>query len=135
LNWSTCCKAIASQWGVQFKEYGQTFEVNEFTCRVDQVVKQNLQQAIELARVGTQYPAIGETMGKIGESALLLMPMTRIKVSAIRGELDTNPIAQILAIPTFLFRSLQHLFQYLAGLFSDPGPDLQKTISAQVSLL
>lgn len=130
LNWAECCQTISSQWNVHIKEYGQRLEINEFMGRVDQMVKQHLSQALEMARVGTQDPALGETIGNIGESALLVLPMSRIQSSRELG-VDFNP----LAIPAFVFVSLKHLFQYIIGLFSDPRTDLQRAISARVSLL
>ncbi len=130
LNWGECCQTISSQWDVHIKEYGQPLEINEFMGRVDQMVKQHLSESLEMARVGAQHPALGETIGNIGESALLVLPMSRIQSSPLLG-LDFNP----LAIPTFVLLSLKHLFQYIIGLFSDPRADLQRAISARVSLL
>ncbi len=129
VNWGACCEQISLKWKIHMKEYGKSLDLAEFMKRVDLIVKQHIAEALELARVGAQYPALGQTIGDIGRSALLVLPMTRITSSP--GCCDFNPMA----IPTFVFLALEHLFQYIVGLFSDPRPDLQRSISSQVSLI
>lgn len=136
-NWSECCKTISSAWNVHIREYGQPIELDNFMRRVDEEVKQHLSESLEMARVGAQYPALGETIGNIGESALLVLPMSRIQVEELitpygaYGKVDVNP----LAIPTFVLLALKDVFQYISGLFSDPSVDLQRAISGSVSSL
>lgn len=136
-NWGECCKTISSEWNLHIKEYSSPHELNDFMQRVDVLVRQHLAEAIEMARVGGQYPALGETIGSIGKSALLVLPMARIRLVGLKtpagsyNKVDLNP----LAIPAFFLLALNHFFAYIIGLFSDPRPDLQRAISARFSLL
>jgi hypothetical protein len=57
--------------------------------------------------------------------------LSHVSLDRFAGQIDLNP----LAIPTFLLLALQHLFQYVLGLYSDSRPDLQRAISARMSLL
>lgn len=129
LNWGECCEMIASRWNVQIKGYNRPVELRDLTDRVDRLIQRDLKATLELARVGGNAPGLGQTFGNIGQAAMLVLPMSRIKSGG--SGIDVNP----LAIPAFVFVSLKHVFDYILGLFSDPRPDLQRTISAHVSLL
>jgi hypothetical protein len=128
-NWGECCKTISSEWNLHIKDYGQPLELSEFVQRVDQMVKQHFAESLEMARVGTEYPAFGETIGNIAQAGLMVLPMSRIRVSPVGVDMNH------LAIPTFFLLALDHFIQYIIGLFSDPRPDLQRAISANLSLL
>lgn len=129
LNWAECCKAIANEWNIPIRKYKPSENLQEFTNRVEKTVNTHLDETLQLARVGSQFPGLGETVGKMGQTALLLLPMSRIAVNA--AEIDVNP----LAIPAFVLLGLNDLFQYISGLFRDPRPDLQLAISGHLSLL
>jgi hypothetical protein len=135
VNWDDCCKGIVSRWNIHIKEYSKPVEATEFFGRVDRLVKSHLDDSLELARVSAGHPAFGETLGKIGESALKVMSMTQIEMNPASGRMEIDPAAKILAIPTFVFLALESLFQYIVGLFSDPRADLQRSISARLALL
>lgn len=130
LNWNECCRQVGSEWNVHIREYGEPLQTSEFMGRVDQMVQQQLNESLEMARAGTRHPGLGETIENIGESAILSLSMSRVQASGlIAGSFSP------LAIPTFVLLSLKHLFQYIMGLFSDPRADMQRAISARVSLL
>lgn len=129
LNWGSCCQSIASRWELHLTGYGSTLELREFNERVASTVGQHVREALDMAEVGTRHPALGETLGGIGESALLVLPMSRLKAGK-RG-IDVN----LMAVPTFFLLALRDVCRYVIGLLSDPRPDLQRAISARISLL
>jgi hypothetical protein len=135
LRWGQSCGAIGSKWQMHIQVYPNQWDHAHFTGRVEQLLKARLSEAIATARVGTDYPALGETFGKIGKSAMMLIPMMKIRVNLSRGQFEANPGALLFGIPTFMFYALRDFFQYVTGLFSDPRPDLQRAISARLSLL
>lgn len=135
MSWATCCEEIAAKWNISMKNYSKPLDYSQLADHVDQLVRALLKESLMIARAGTQAPALSETFDKIGKSALMLMPMSRVRIDLSRGQVDVNPGALVLALPTFVFDSLNYLFRYINGCFSDPRPDMQSAISARVSLL
>lgn len=128
-NWADCCMEINSCWNVPIGEYGQTIDSAAFETRMDGIVNDHVSEAMDLARVGTQSPAFGQTIGRIGETALGLAPYSTFDLGRSHSTFN------LLVLPAFFFRSLAHLFEWVTGLLRDPVADLQRTISGRVSLL
>lgn len=130
-NWGGCCKEIASSWNVHIREYSEELDFDEFGERINQIINEEMNQALEMARVEAQDPTLVGTFGDIGEDAVLILPMSKYRINLTFGELEYNP----LAVPAFIFRALHHVFDYVIGLLFDPRDDLQSAVSARVALM
>jgi hypothetical protein len=135
-DWNECCESIGAKWQLQITDYKKPIPVDQLLQTTEKLIAQHVSEAIAQAKASAQHPAAGETLGKIGASAIMLFPLTLIHANGLLGEFDlANPLQVALALPTFIFVSLQHVFQYVCGLLADPKPDLQRAISGRLALL
>jgi hypothetical protein len=118
-NWANCCKTIASKWNVYIKEYGSS-DLTGITQRVEPMIKSSIQQTIQVALLAGQRPAISQTLGNVGKSAILVLPLARLPQ---------------LAIPLFVVLAIRHLFDYVMGLINNKVRDYQRAISEHLAHL
>jgi len=118
-SWMECCEKIAGKWNVQLQPYGATTPT-DFVDRVEPLVHQAMNDAVQLASAAGQQPAFSQVLGGIGESAMSLLPIVRL----------TN-----IAIPAFALIALRHLFTYVLSHLADRTGDHGRAISDRVALL
>ncbi len=119
-NWADCCAAIATKWDVQMAPYG-TSTTDALTTRLEPIIASHIAAAIRQGQAATQRPALSDTVGAIGESALMLLPLM---VSLPK-----------VVIPLFVFVAMGSLYRYVMGQLTNRVGDYQGAITARVALL
>jgi hypothetical protein len=122
LNWEGCCNTMSQQWGVHVRSYGSTLP-EDLSAALEPLIRVALEESLDVARTAGQRPALQQTTGKIGESALQFLPLV--------------PISPALAVPAFVAVSAGHLYSYFAGLWNrgDSIDFIRKAVSARMALL
>ncbi len=119
-NWADCCTAIAAKWNVQMAPYGGSI-TDDLTTRLEPIIASHIAAVIRQGQAATERPALGDTVGAIGESALMLLPL-RIGLPNV-------------VIPLFVFAAMGHLYRYVMGQLTNRVGDYQRAITARVALL
>ncbi len=119
LNWAECCRDLSEQWDVGIRAYGSTLPI-DFASDLEPTIRSSVAECLALARAGGQRPALSETTEKIGQSAILLLPLA--------------PIPN-LAIPLFVLVAAGHLYHYYASLQNNSSDRIQRAVSSRLSLL
>ena len=104
-RWNDCCQNVAAKWKVHIDPSASSLPSN-FAASLEPLIRRDLTNSLALAQSAGQRPALQQTIGTIGESALLMLPMARVA------------IASRLFWPLFLLVAVGHLFSYLSGLWS-----------------
>jgi hypothetical protein len=118
-NWAACCQKVGTKWNarIQSQDAGMPADFGE---RMEPLVRQSLDEAIQRATVAGQRPALGETAGNIGKAALLVLPVVTLPQ---------------IAIPLFALLAMRHLFAYVMGQLTHQVGDYQRAISDRLALL
>jgi hypothetical protein len=121
-NWLTYCNATCGNWNTRISGHGPSLEVSALTMRLGGLLREDLQQAARLGRTVNRRPALGETIGKVGASAVLLLRVATV------GNLP-------IALPVFFLLAAQHVWDFVIGRLDDHRGDLQEAISLRLSTL
>jgi hypothetical protein len=81
-NWEQCCREIATSWGIQIRSYGEISPA-ALAASFTPPIRAAMDESIGSARAMGQHPTFVDTVGDIGETAILLLPMTTIPKLAI----------------------------------------------------
>jgi hypothetical protein len=119
LNWAACCARISNKWDLHIKPYGLATS-SDFASRMEPLIRQGLDETLRRASVAGQRPALGNTVDKIGESALMLLTV-----------IDFPKFA----IPLFALIALRHLIRYIVSQLNNKIGDYQRAISERLALL
>ncbi len=122
--WSAYCAETSGRWDARVRGHGPPVEPGELSGRLGAIIRDELADAARQAVVEGQRPALGETIGKIGESALLLLPLVRFGTPGLR-----------VGIPLFFLLAARHVWDYVAARLEDRQGDYQAAISARLALL
>lgn len=121
-NWAECCTQIARVWGAPLKATGNDFHSTAVLDAVEPLIRESIRRSMESAATATVRPTLSEMGRKIGESAVLLLPVIR-----------SGP--QV-GWPLFMTVALTHFADYVLGwLFRSDANDLQGVISSRLALL
>jgi hypothetical protein len=82
---------------------------------------------------GNQRPAVGETIGKIGQSAVLLLPLGLVSVAATGSAVAV--VANPFVLPVFVILAARHIWDYAMSRLDDRRGDYQTAISSRLALL
>jgi hypothetical protein len=88
------------------------------------MIRTELSQAVRLAATAGQTPAIGQTIGNIGKSAVMLLPLLRF-----------GKVGLLIGVPVFVVHAGRQVWDYVLGRLDDRRGDFQTAISAQIALL
>jgi hypothetical protein len=122
--WSAYCAEISAKWNTRLESYGTPLAADELTNRLSSMIKSELGQAARQAATANQQPAVGETIGKIGASAVLLLPLVRFGALGLK-----------VGIPVFVILAAKHLWDYAMGQLQERRGDYQVAISRRLALL
>jgi hypothetical protein len=124
-NWSDSCQRISQQWRVSLPVAAAPKPAStELVSRTTLLIEESIQDVLNHARVAGTRPALGQTVGKIGRSALLLMPLAPVG--------GANPWT---AIPLCLLAVFPPVWEYILGQLSHRQGSYQLAISSKVALL
>ena len=124
IAWSSYCAQLSSKWSVRIKSYGSPLTVDDLTVRLSGLIREDIRQAIQKVATGTQVPALGQTIDKIGHSAVMLLPLVRYK-----------QMGMAVGIPVFLVLAAKHVWDYIMARIDDPRDDYQAAISGRLAML
>ena len=123
-EWTTYCAEMSIKWNTRIQGYGGPLATVELTNRLGRSLRDDLGRAALQAVSASQRPALGQTIGKIGESAILLLPLARL-----------GPAGLSVGIPVFFMLAAKHLWDYAMSQLDDRRGDYQATISARLAML
>lgn len=132
-GWASCCSVLSGKWNTRVRRYGGSLVLEELTQRLGRMIRRELNHAARQAASGDQRPSVGETIGKLGESAVRLLPLARTRVNVgpggVRGE--SNP----LVVPAFFLLALKSVWEYFSARREDNQAEKQAAMSRRLALL
>ncbi len=132
-GWAGYCAELSAKWKTCIGPYGNDLAMDEVSNRVGQMIRAELARAAHEAVSAYQRPAVGATLGRIGESALLLLPLGVVSVRV--GGQGATLKGNVLLIPAFFLSAARHLWDYIAGRLADRRAELQATLSRRLAEL
>ena len=122
--WSGYCTELSRKWDKHLQGYGGSQGLGELTVRLDGLVRTELDRAIHQAPSANQAPAISTTAAKIGESAVLLLPLVRL-----------GKVGLVLGVPVFFLLAASHVWEFVAARLQERSGNYQAAISGRLALL
>lgn len=123
-EWTTYCAEVSVKWNTRIQGYGSPLAADELTNRLGGMIRTELAQATRQAMTADQRPAVGPTIGKIGASAVLLLPL-----------MQYGPVGLQVGIPVFLVLAAKHVWDYAMTRLDDRRGDYQAAISGRIAQL
>lgn len=123
-EWGEYCRELSTKWNVRINGYGKPLTADALNGRVGGMIRTELSQAIRVAETAGQQPAIGQTISNIGKTAVMLLPLLRLKQYGL-----------IVGIPLFVVLAGRHVWDYIIDRLADRRGDYQTAISARIALL
>jgi hypothetical protein len=123
-EWTTYCAEMSPKWNTRIQGHGSALMADELVDRLSGLIRDELGQAAHSAMSANQRPAIGETIGKIGESAILLLPL-----------MEYGPVGLEVGIPVFILLAAKDVWDYAMSRLDDRRGDYQMAISSRLALL
>lgn len=120
-NWADCCKSLSVSWGTSLGKHSPALNTLDVMDLVQPLIVHSLDDARRQTYPVGQRPAISESIGKIGESAILLLP-----VAVASPEL---------AFPVFVFTALREVWRWICGEMANQAADYQTAVTEQLSIL
>jgi hypothetical protein len=122
--WGDYCARTSGTWNTHVRDLGPSWAPEGFADRVSGWIRGELEQAARQAISGNRRPAVGETIGNIGQSAVLLLPL-----------LELGPPGISAAVPVFFLLAAKHVWDYASARLEDRRGDYQAAISGRLALL
>ena len=132
-GWASYCGELSSRWNTRIQGYGRPLATDELSNRLDGMIRTELDQTARQIVSANQRPAVGETIGKIGASAVLLLPMGVVSV-AVAGSAAAITYSP-LVVPVFFILAARHVWDYIMGRLDDRRGQYQAAISGRLALL
>lgn len=117
-NWADCCGAISQKWDLHLKPRGSS-STSDLASRVEPLIRSEISAVIDLAHSAAERPALSEVTSEIGQSALMLLPIT--KLPHVR-------------VPLFVFLAMGNFYKYFMAQRGN-RKDAQRAISGRLALL
>jgi hypothetical protein len=132
-GWDGYCTELCGRWNTRIQGYGSPLAMDELSNRLGGMIRAELAQTARQAVSTYQRPAVGETIGKIGASALLLLPLGVVSVAVAGPAVAVMP--NPLVIPVFFILAARHVWEYITGRLDDRRGEYQAAISSRLALL
>ncbi len=123
-SWSTTCGELSVEWNARMPQRGEPLSAEGLAARIGDRVRAEVGAAAREASTDERRPALGETVEKIGASAVLLLPLARL-----------GPLGIKVGIPLFFLLAARDAWDYAAGLLGDRRADHRAAISGRLALL
>jgi hypothetical protein len=123
-RWSEYCSQIAFRWNTHLGHYGIPLTTDDFANDVGRHIRDELAKILHVANSNGQKLALGETVGNIGKSAVLLRPLLRM-----------GPLGLAIGIPVFLIVAASQIWNYILARLENPREELQTAISSSLASL
>jgi hypothetical protein len=122
--WDHYSAELSLRWDERVRDHGGLLAGGELTRQLTALIRADLAAAARQAVSAHQEPAVGQTIGKIGASAVLLLPLVRFGKPGLA-----------VGIPVFVLLAAREVWNYVAGLLTDRRAGLQAAISARLAQL
>jgi hypothetical protein len=123
-EWAAYCTEMSLKWNIRIRGYGTSLRGDELTDRLGRLIRDDLRQAALLGKSANRQPAVGETIDKVGKSAVLLLPLMRFGQAGL-----------VVGTPVFLVLAAKHIWDYAMSRLEDRRGEYQAAISSQLALL
>jgi len=123
-EWTAYCADMSLKWNTRIQGYGSPLAADELVNRLSGLIRSELGSAARVAMSTNQRPAVGETIGKVGASAVLLLPLVQY-----------GPVGLKVGIPIFVLLAAKHFWDYTRAKLDDRRGDYQAAISSRLALL
>lgn len=120
-NWADCCKSLSVFWGASLKKHSPALNTLDVMDLVQPLIVQSLDDARRQAYPLGQRPAISDSIGEIGKSAILLLPVA----------VDSPEIA----FPVFVLIALAEVWSWIRSQLANQATDYQTAVTEQLSML
>jgi hypothetical protein len=120
LGWDQYCSEMSARWNSRVRAYGRPLALDELAPRLDGMLRTELSQAVHEALLANRKPALGETIGKVGTAAILLLPVFE---------------SIGLALPLFVILAARPVWEFVSARLEDRRGDQQAAISGRLALL
>ena len=139
-DWASYCAAVSAKWNTGIPNHANPLASDELLGRLDDMIRSKLAQAAHEAVSAYQRPAVGETIGKIGQSACSL-PLSNVtasvtaSLSAAGASLGASLRFNPMVVPAFFILAARPVWEYIRGRLSDRHEEQQAAISGGLALL
>lgn len=124
-GWSRFCADLSVRWNAHLAPGGsRPLAPASLSSRLDHQIEVELGQAVQQAASQGQKVALGETVGKIGQSAVMLLPLVRFGKGGLA-----------LGVPLFVVLAARHVWDYVLAQWEDRQGADQAAISGRLALL
>jgi len=123
-NWGGYCRELSARWNVTIRGYGSPLTADAVTSRVSGMIRTELSEAVQSATTASQTLAIGQSVGNIGKSAVMLLPLVRF-----------GNVGLLIGVPLFVVLAGREVWNYVLRRLDDRRADFQTAISAKIALL
>lgn len=121
-EWNTYCADLSVKWNTRVGGRGSGFSADDLTRRLSGLVRSGLEDALQQASANHQNPALGNTIGKIGKSAVMLLPLAKL-----------GPVGVAIGVPVFFILAAKHCWDYSMARLDDRRGEYQTAITDRVS--
>lgn len=123
-GWGAYCNELSGRWNTRIQGYGSLLTMDELSNRLGGMIRTEISQAARQAVSGNQKPAVGETIGRVGASAVLLLPLIQF-----------GQVGLAVGIPVFVILAARHVWDYVTARLEDRRGNYQAAISSRLALL
>lgn len=124
LGWARYAGTVAGTWNARLKPCDETL-TERFVCgEMTELVRRELATAHALSVSASRTPALAETVGAIGKTAVMLMPAARFKKAGV-----------LVAVPVFILVAIGEVWRYVVGQPEPRRAGLQAALSGRMANL
>jgi hypothetical protein len=123
-GWASYCNELSAWWNTRIQGHGTPLAVDDLSVRLGEMIRGELIQAARRAESCNQKPVVGDTIGKICQSAVLLLPLVRF-----------GKVGLAVGIPVFVILAAKHIWDYATAQREDRNGDYQAGLSSRLALL
>lgn len=121
-EWNTYCAGLSVKWNTRVGGRGSGFSADDLTQQMTGLVRTGLEDAVQQASASHQNPALGNTIGNIGKSAVMLLPLAKL-----------GPVGVAIGVPVFFILAAKHCWDYSMARLDDRRGEYQTAITDRVS--
>jgi hypothetical protein len=120
--WASYCDTLAGKWNTLLGSSSGPLVGDDLTSRLGGLIRVEMTAAAQLAAADGRAPAVGATIGEIGRSAVLLLPLAGL-----------GPEGVAIGVPVFVLLAIKAVWDFVAGQLEDRRGDYQAAISARLA--
>ncbi len=120
--WQSYSMQLSTRWKARVSGDVELLSGDQLGSRMSGVVKAELADARQFQIESHQNPALGETIGAIGKSAIMLLPLAKL-----------GPVGAAIGIPIFLVLAAKHVWDYAMARMDDRKGEYQAEISSKIA--